>query len=123
MRKMLRLIVCVIWLTVLPVCSTYAFDTNEELDLNARAAVLMDADSGRVLYGKDETTPYPMASTTKIMTLMIALENGDPDDIVTASAYAASMPEVRLGVREGEKYRLGDLYYALMLESDNDVAV
>lgn len=123
MRKMLRLIVCIIWLTVLPVCSTYAFDTNEELDLNARAAVLMDADSGRVLYGKDETTPYPMASTTKIMTLMIALENGDPDDIVTASAYAASMPEVRLGVREGEKYRLGDLYYALMLESYNDAAV
>lgn len=95
----------------------------EELSLNARAAVLMDADSGRVLYGKDAEKVYPMASTTKVMTLIVALENADADSVATASDYAASMPEVRLGVRNGERYRLGDLYYALMLESFNDAAV
>ncbi len=99
------------------------YANEEEMILNARAAVLMDAESGRVLYSKDGETAYPLASTTKVMTLVIALENADADTIVTASDYAASMPEVRLGVRKGEQYRLGDLYYALMLESYNDAAV
>ncbi len=123
MRRILWFILCLILLAGLPICSAFADETDEELNLNARAAVLMDADSGRVLYGKDAETAYPMASTTKIMTLLIALEEGQPDHLVTASDYAASMPEVCLGVREGEQYRLGDLYYALMLESSNDAAV
>lgn len=94
-----------------------------ELQLYAQAAVLMDADSGRVLYGKNAKEVLPMASTTKIMTCILALEYGNPDEIVEASAYAASMPKVRLGVRQGERYRLGDLLYSLMLESHNDSAV
>lgn len=64
-----------------------------------------------------------MASTTKIMTCILALEYGDPDEVVTVSAYAASMPDVQLNAREGEQYYLGDLLYAMMLESYNDVAV
>ena len=95
----------------------------ENLSLNARAAVLMDADSGRILYGKNETMVFPMASTTKIMTLIVALEHNEPDQVVTASAGASAMPEVRLGVHEGERYRMEDLYYAMMLESFNDAAV
>ena len=95
----------------------------ENLSLNARAAVLMDADSGRILYGKNETMVFPMASTTKIMTLIVALEHNEPDQIVTASAGASAMPEVRLGVHEGERYRMEDLYYAMMLESFNDAAM
>ncbi len=95
----------------------------ENLSLNARAAVLMDADSGRILYGKDADIVYPMASTTKIMTLIVALEHNEPDQVVTASAGASAMPEVRLGVHEGERYRMEDLYYAMMLESFNDAAV
>lgn len=98
-------------------------DEEENLSLNARAAVLMDADSGRILYGKNEEEVYPMASTTKIMTLIIALEHHDTDQIVTASERAAAMPEVRLGVHEGERYRMEDLYYAMMLESFNDAAM
>ena len=94
----------------------------EKLSLNARAAVLMDADSGRILYGKEADSVYPMASTTKIMTLIVALENNEADKIVTASAYAASMPKVHLGVQAGERYRMEDLYYAMMLESFNDAA-
>lgn len=95
----------------------------ENLSLNARAAVLMDADSGRILYGKNETMVFPMASTTKIMTLIVALEHNEPDQIVMASAGASAMPEVRLGVHEGERYRMEDLYYAMMLESFNDAAM
>ena len=94
-----------------------------QLQLYAQAAVLMDADSGRVLYGKNENEILPMASTTKIMTCILALEYGNPDDIVEVSAYAASMPKVKLYMQEGEKYRLGDLLYSLMLESHNDSAV
>lgn len=94
-----------------------------QLQLHAQAAVLMDADSGRVLYGKNETEILPMASTTKIMTCILALEYGNPDDIVEVSDYAASMPKVKLHMKPGEKYRLGDLLYSLMLESHNDSAV
>lgn len=98
-------------------------DKEEDLQLYAQAAVLMDADSGRVLYGKNEKDVLPMASTTKIMTCILALEYGNPDDIVEASAYAASMPKVKLSVKQGEHFKMGDLLYSLMLESHNDSAV
>ena len=91
--------------------------------LYAKYAILMDADNGRVLYEKDGFSKAPMASTTKIMTLIIALENANMDDIVTVSDYAATMPDVQLNIKSGEQYRLGDLLYSLMLESHNDSAV
>lgn len=93
------------------------------LKLYAQSAVLMDGSSGRILYGKGQDIIRPMASTTKIMTCILALELGNLDDKVTASSYAASQPKVHLGVRSGEEYRLEDLLYALMLESYNDAAV
>lgn len=96
----------------------------EELKgIYARGAVLMDGDSGRVLFGKNETEALPMASTTKIMTCILALEQADLKEICTVSAQAAAQPEVRLGMWEGETYRLEDLLYSLMLESHNDSAV
>lgn len=95
----------------------------EELQLYAQAAVLMDADSGRVLYGKNPEEKLPMASTTKIMTCILALEYGSPDEVVEVSSYAAGMPKVKLYVKPGEKYYLRDLLYSLMLESHNDSAV
>lgn len=64
-----------------------------------------------------------MASTTKIMTCIVTLENGNLNDVVTISPYAARMPDVQLNVRAGEQYYLRDLLYSLMLESHNDVAV
>ena len=98
-------------------------EEKEKLSLNARAAVLMDADSGRVLFGKEEEAIRPMASTTKIMTCIIALEHMTDNEIVTASAYAASQPKVHLGVREGQQFYLRDILFSLMLESHNDSAV
>lgn len=91
--------------------------------LYAKSAVLLDAESGRVLYGKDESVVMPMASTTKIMTCILALEYLADEDIVEVSDYAAGMPKVKLYMRAGEKYRVKDLLYSLMLESHNDTAV
>lgn len=113
----------VLWMLNACTISVYAKEEKEELQLYAKAAVLMDADSGRVLYGKNEKEILPMASTTKIMTCILALEYGDVDEIVTASGYAARMPKVKLNVQEGEHFRMGDLLYSLMLESHNDAAV
>lgn len=98
-------------------------EPEEQLSLYAQAAVLMDADSGRVLYGKNAEDILPMASTTKIMTCILALEYGNLEETVEVSAYAVSMPKVKLYVKQGEKYRLKDLLYSLMLESHNDAAV
>ena len=92
-------------------------------NLYARSAVLMDADTGRILFGKNDNEVMPMASTTKIMTLLVTLEHADLDEIVEVSERAASMPDVQLHIREGERYRLQDLCYSLMLESHNDSAV
>ena len=91
--------------------------------LYAQSAVLMDGDSGRVLFEKNGYEQRPMASTTKIMTLIVTLENANLDEVVTVSDYAASMPDVQLGIRAGEQFRLEDLLYSLMLESHNDSAV
>lgn len=92
-------------------------------NLYARSAVLMDGSSGRILYEKNGEDFLANASTTKILTCILALENAELSDIVTVSSYAASMPDVQLHIKEGEQYYLGDLLYSLMLESHNDVAV
>lgn len=94
-----------------------------ETELYAKAAVLMDAESGRVLYEKNGQEILAMASTTKILTCILTLERADLEEWVDISAYASTMPKVKLGVTKGERYRLGDLLYSLMLESHNDVAV
>ncbi len=94
-----------------------------ESQLYAKGAVLLDGDSGRVLYGKNAEEQMPMASTTKIMTCILVLELADVQEQAVASSYAASMPAVHLGVRKGESYSVQDLLYSLMLESHNDTAV
>lgn len=103
-----------------------AQETGDEItasQLYAQSAVLMDADSGRILFAKNGQEERAMASTTKIMTCILALENGDLSEEITVSAEAASQPAVRLGMREGQRFRLNDLLYSLMLESHNDSAV
>lgn len=95
----------------------------EPSELHALSAVLMDGDSGRVLYEKDGKTPLANASTTKVLTCIVALESSPGDDYVQVSRNAASQPEVRLGLQKGEQYYLEDLLYSLMLKSHNDTAV
>lgn len=120
---LLFFIIACLCILVLPF-SCNAEELPEELqNLHALSAVLMDADSGRVLEEKEGNVMRPMASTTKIMTCILALEEGNPEDEVVVSAGAARQPAVHLGMREGQSFRLGDLLYSLMLESHNDTAV
>lgn len=95
----------------------------ESASLHAYSAVLYDAEAGRVLYEKNGYEVLPMASTTKIMTLLVVLENSEPQEIVTVSKNAAMQPDVQLNMNTGEQYYVKDLCYSLMLESHNDTAV
>lgn len=95
----------------------------DTLDILATSAILVDGDNGRVLYEKNGYEERAMASTTKIMTLLVVLKYGNLEDVVAVSDYAASMPDVQLNIRKGENYYLKDLVYSLMLESHNDSAV
>lgn len=94
-----------------------------DLSLNAISAALLDAENQRVLYEKNGQEQRAMASTTKIMTCILALEYGNMEDVVTFSAKAAAQPDVQMNAAEGEQYYLKDLLYSLMLESHNDTAV
>lgn len=101
--------------------------TAEELikdnDLYAQSAVLMDAETGRILFAKNEEEKRANASTTKILTCILVLENGALNDTVEVSSYAASQPKVHLGMKASEQYPVKDLLYSMMLESHNDSAV
>lgn len=123
MFKKVLCCVLIILLGILSVKQTNikAADFNE--GLYSKACILLDGDSGRVLYEKESKTPLANASTTKILTCIIALECGDLDSVVTISQKAAMQPKVRLGVKENEQFYFRDLLYALMLESYNDTAV
>ena len=92
-------------------------------DLYARSAVLMGAETGRILFGKNKDEQMPMASTTKIMTCILALENGNLSDKAEVSSVASAQPKVKLGMTQGQTFYLKDLLYSLMLESHNDSAV
>lgn len=118
----LRAITYLLSLSML-LCKAPNEDNNTELNLYAQSAVLMDADSGRILYGKNEEEIMANASTTKILTCILALEMGNVEDYVLASNNAQRMPRVRLGMKSGQYFRLKDLLYSLMLESHNDSAV
>ncbi len=91
--------------------------------LQASGACVMDTNTGRILYGKNESISLPMASTTKIMTCILALEHGNLSDSVTFSSKACRMPKVHLGASQGSAFTLEDMLYSLMLESHNDTAV
>lgn len=119
-----------VWLFVMIICAVLISSllpvevfADNGLSMYSGSYALTDGETGRVLAGKNETNPMANASTTKILTCIVTLENCNLDETVTISANAAAQPRVRLGVQEGETYPLKDMLYALMLESFNDCAV
>jgi serine-type D-Ala-D-Ala carboxypeptidase (penicillin-binding protein 5/6) len=91
--------------------------------LHARSAVLVDASTGRILWARHAHVIRPIASTTKIMTAVLALESLDPNDIVTVDRAAPRAALIREGLRAGERVPAWKLLYGLMLFSGNDDAL
>lgn len=126
MRKMRSVVLCIFVFWMMNLLQTFAAQNqlpDELQNIYARSAVIIDGSSGRVLFGKNTKEIMPMASTTKIMTCIFALENCSEKAVVTVSKRAVSQPEVHLGACVGETFYIEDLLYALMLESYNDAAV
>lgn len=136
-KKALKFVaVCLAVMQLMVMCSTFSHAevqkdkkestaekrTLQENQLYSKSCALTDGESDRVLYGKEADVPLANASTTKIMTCILALEEAQTDEVVTVSAEAAGQPKVHLGMKEGEQFYLGDLLYGLMLESYNDCA-
>ena len=96
---------------------------SEPFTVEAKAAVLIDADSGRVLFAQNADEMLPMASTTKIMTAILALENCSLDEQVTASENASGVEGTSIYLSVGETLSMEHMLYGLMLRSGNDAAV
>ncbi|WP_044340128.1 D-alanyl-D-alanine carboxypeptidase family protein [Rossellomorea aquimaris] len=91
--------------------------------VSSERAILMDQETGRILYEKDAHSQSRIASITKIMTAILAVESGKMDKDVTVSSNAAGTEGSSLYLKAGEKIKLEDLVYGLMLRSGNDAAV
>lgn len=98
-------------------------DVNALSKLNAKNVILVEADSMRVLYEKDAHVKRSNASTTKILTAIVAIEMGNTEEVVTVSQKAANIGGSTINLRRNEKIKLLDLLYGLMLKSGNDAAV
>lgn len=92
-------------------------------EINSRSSVVIDRNTNTILYGKNENTRRKMASTTKIMTAIIIIENCNLDETIEISKKAAGTGGSRLGLKTGDKITIRDLLYGLMLRSGNDAAV
>jgi len=103
-----------------PLTTTQAFAPPPIL---ASAAALLDADTGQWLYLKNADQPLPMASTTKMMTALLAIRAGRLNDLVRVSHAAATIGESTMGLHEGERVSMRDLLYGLLLPSGNDAAI
>ncbi|MBU5480974.1 serine hydrolase [Blautia sp. MSJ-19] len=109
--------------------TTYYFANDGSLNhsglnynLTSDCAILINADTGKVLYAKNENLRHANASTTKIMTCILALENSKMNEVVKFSSRAVSMEATKLYARKGEKFYMKDLLYSLMIPSHNDTA-
>ena len=91
--------------------------------INSRIGIIYDRKSGRIIWGKNENKKSAMASTTKIMTCIVVIENANLNDEIKISAKAAGTGGSRLGLKKDDKITIKDLLYGLMLRSGNDAAV
>ena len=110
-------------LIVIAVCLFPAASASETLSVAAKGAVLIDGTSGRVLFRQNADEMLPMASTTKIMTALIALESCSLDETVVAGKNAVGVEGTSIYLSEGESLSMEHMLYGLMLRSGNDAAV
>ncbi len=116
MKKIFSCLFCIIFLPMLTLPAN-------ALSVSAQYACVIDAQTGTVLYEKNGYKTHSMASTTKIMTALLALENAKPDEVVTVSKNAAGTEGSSMYLANGETLTMQDLLYGLMLQSGNDAAI
>ena len=92
-------------------------------EITAQSAILIDADTGQILYEKDAYTERYPASTTKVMTALLAIENLDMDKVITCDSEVDGTSGSKMYLQEGEEARVEDLLYGMLLNSANDAAV
>ena len=112
----------VLWITAGSVLAQEGWGANAPPEIAARAAMLMNPVTGQVMYAKEPHLRLPPASTTKVLTAVVALERLHPYSRVRVSPGAASTVPSRIGLRAGEVVSTQDLLYGLMLKSGNDAA-
>lgn len=100
-----------------------AESSSREPSINSRAYIVLDRNSNRVLLGKNENQRRKMASTTKIMTATIIIENCNLNETIEISKKSASVGGSKLGLKTSDKITIRDLLYGLMLRSGNDCAI
>ncbi|MTT31237.1 D-alanyl-D-alanine carboxypeptidase [Terrilactibacillus sp. BCM23-1] len=121
MKKLTKLILCMLVLiTLIPNVQVRAAGGPA---VSAQAAILMDQNSGRVLYEKNKHKKMRIASITKVMTALLAIESGKLNETVTVSSHAYGTEGSSLYLKKGEKIKLKELVYGLLLRSGNDAAV
>lgn len=120
MRRFINFIV--IFMFIFSLLSYKAFAKDSLSSISADGIVLMDATTGEILYSKNMDTKYPPASTTKIMTALLALENCKLDDIVKVGKKPPFADGSKIYIFEDEELTVKDLLYALILRSANDVS-
>ncbi len=119
---MKKILVCLCICLLFPF--NYIFAANEkEPKITSTAAILMEQDTKRVLYGKNERSKVKIASTTKILTAIVAIENKSLEDKVTISKKAAATGGSTVGLKAGSEVTLKSLMYGMLLKSGNDCAV
>lgn len=119
---MKRILSIFIMLAIILLIPEYVFAGTKPPNILADSAILMDADTGKILYEKNINTAYPPASVTKIMTALLTLENCSLDDEVTVDSRSPLEDGSKIYIREGEKLKVRDLLYGLILASGNDCA-
>jgi len=121
LRIQLGLALCLITVVIaLPFAPAWAFS---EKQLTARAAFLLNADTGEILYQRRPDRPLPPASTTKILTALVALDKARLEDRLAASEAASQVTSLKLGLQPGQTMSVEDLLYSALLYSANDAAV
>jgi len=120
-RIFLLLTITTVLLIALFSFGSYAVTTGS--NISARSAVLYCSDNSEFVFEKDADTAVPMASLTKVMTALVVLDRSDPQSVVEIPSEACGIEGSSVYLTAGEKLTVGDLLYALMLESANDAAV
>jgi D-alanyl-D-alanine carboxypeptidase len=90
--------------------------------ISAKSAIVMELESGKILYEKEAFVPHYPASLTKVLTAILLVEHTNPDDVLTVSQNAARQPKSKLGLRKGETITAKQALQALLIRSSNDVA-